>query len=162
MGADVIAAYIAIGLTVIGYAMAVGKVKQQVERNEQDIGEAKEDSEKFKNQVEHMLEKTAEEFTNTLKEHVAQEQVREAKIEAIKEELQQQVRETVRHESELRQMQRQTEDLKADVNDLKQEVHGISTDVTKLATVLEQLVDVSKQTQNTVQKILEASVKGAN
>jgi hypothetical protein len=166
MTPEVISTYIVILLAVLGYAIVVGKVKQQVDQHDKDIGENKEENGKLRDHFDESLKETAKEFNNILREHVSMEVLRDGKVEAVKEELQKQIRESVRHEAELRYTKDQTEELKKDflgmrveMDNIKETTTDIKQDVIKLSTVLEELVRVSVKTQDTVQKILEASLK---
>lgn len=162
MTPEVIAAYIALGISILGFAIFLGKFFQKQEESIQDISDIKEEMAKNKEEHFNLLDKQTKEYTNNLKEHIDSSALTEHKLECVKTDLQKYVRETIKQEERLRQNKEQTEELKKEFGMIKIEVNGIKdttfeikNDVGRLQAVLEQLVTVSTKTQDTVQKILE-------
>jgi len=169
MTPEVIASFIALGLSILGFALYCGRLVQRVDNTEQVQDNIKVDVEKVKDTITTAIEKQAREFNDTLKSHVAAETIRDGKVEVLKEELQKQIRDSVRHEAELRYTKEQTEELKKEVHYVKIEIESIKTstneikqDVIRLATSLEQLVEVNKETNRMVQALLQQKQKGDN
>ena len=166
MTPEVIAAYIAIGIAILGFLVWCGRLIQRVETTEKDLDETKEDVAKVKATTEVALDKQAEIFNGILEKHLEADLLRDNKVNTLKDEMQKYVRDQIKQGEQLRQSREQTLELKQEFDVLKTQVEGIKEttfdikqDVVHLSTVLDQLVEVSKATQQTVQKILESNLQ---
>ena len=166
MTTETIAQAIVILMSIIGFAIVCGKLAQKVSDNEKDIIEVKEDTKELRESVGTSIKEQAQSFTEILKDHVEAEKMREVKVEAIKDQLQTYVKDTVRLEQQTIQNQKQTQELKQDMTIMKKEIDGIKEttndikqDIAVLSTQMAALVKVSTKTQDTVAEILAEARK---
>ena len=158
MTPEIVGIIITVLLATIGFSVYCGKMKQQADDQDKAIDEVKTDRSKDREVFDAVIKEHAKEFTDVLKTHVEAENVREAKVETLKDELQSQIRETVKQEQQILTNQRQTEELKSDMHTLKADVHGLRNDVVKIYTIMEQVAETTKETSLAVQRLLRQRI----